>query len=161
MESMSTFGGQRPDFAAGSAAQRHPMSADSSAVPAGAKAFAPPMDSKPSGDADEKMKARMQNMIDSLDIPDGYKAIFVETGLSDESYIEIKRGLAEGDKVLLPDTTQAESANTMMGGMPGMGGGMPAMGGGMSGMGGGMPSGMGGQGRSSMGGQNRAFGGMR
>ena len=161
MESMSPFGGQRPDFAAGSAAQRHPMSADSSAVPAGAKAFAPPMDSKPSGDADEKMKARMQNMIDSLDIPDGYKAIFVETGLSDESYIEIKRGLAEGDKVLLPDTTQAGSANFMMGGMSRMGGGMPAMGGGMPRMGGGMPSGMGGQSRSSMGGQNRAGGGMR
>ncbi|MBQ6894883.1 MAG: RND transporter, partial [Clostridia bacterium] len=57
-----------------------------------------------------------------------------ETGLSDESFIEIKRGLSEGDKVLLPDVTSNVNSNQGMNGMPQMGG-MPAMGG-MGGMGG-------------------------
>ncbi len=99
-----------------------------------------------------KQNERMKAMIESLDIPDGYKAVVVETGLSDENYIEIKQGLNEGDKVLLPDTTSSNSQNTMMPGMGQMGGmpgGMPA-----GGMGGGMPSGMpaGGANRSGMGG---------
>ena len=96
--------------------------------------------------SDSKAESRLQNMIDSLDIPDGYKAIVVETGLSDESFIEIKQGLSEGDKVLLPDTTESTNTqNPMMGGMPGgMGGGMPG------GMGGGMPGG----GRGGRGGRN-------
>ena len=75
----------------------------------------------------------MQAMIDALDIPDGYKAIIVETGLSDESFIEIKNGLSEGDKVLLPDTTRASSNPMGMMGMPGAMGGMPGGMGGMSG----------------------------
>ena len=29
----------------------------------------------------------------NLDIPDGYKAVFVETGLTDDDYVEIKAGL--------------------------------------------------------------------
>lgn len=155
MDNMSPFASQRPDFGADSSAKRPPAIADSSATSASTKATMPQTAPEPASDSDEKMKTRMQSMIDSLDIPDGYKAIFVETGLSDESYIEIKRGLSEGDKVLLPDTTQANSAtNSMMGAMQGMGGGMPPMGGGM-------PSGMGAQNRNSMGGQNRSGGGMR
>ena len=109
---------------------------------------------------------RLKNIMDSLDIPDGYKAVFVETGLSDESFIEIKNGLAEGDVVLLPDTTASQSGNTMQGQMPGGMGPMGGMGGMPAGMGGGMPSGMSGgmrsgsgQNRSGMG-QNRS-GGMR
>lgn len=81
----------------------------------------------------DKAKERMQAMIDALDIPDGYKAIIVETGLSDESFIEIKNGLSEGDKVLLPDTTRASSNPMGMMGMPGAMGGMPGGMGGMSG----------------------------
>ena len=124
-------------------------------------------ENKSSSQASSKAGDRMKNMLESLDIPDGYKAVFVETGLSDESFIEIKRGLAEGDVVLLPDATAAQSGNAMQGQMPGgmgaMGGGMP---GGMGGMPSGMPSGMdgmrtgGSQNRSSMG-QNRSMGGMR
>ncbi len=59
----------------------------------------------------------------NLEIPDGYKAIFVETGLSDDNYIEIVSGLNEGDTVTLPDTTVPSSTNPF--GIP-MGGGMPA-----------------------------------
>ncbi len=104
--------------------------------------------SEKSGSNDSsKENSRLQTMIDSLDIPEGYKAVIVETGLSDESFIEIKQGINEGDKVLLPDTTSTESGNTMtpgmgmpgaMGGMPGGMGGMPS--GGMTGR---MPSGSG------------------
>lgn len=135
----------------------------------------------PTGDAKQNQSAtqassasedRLKNIMKSLDIPDGYKAVFVETGLSDESFIEIKRGLAEGDIVLLPDTTASQSGNVMQGQMPGgmgaMGGGMPGgmapmggMSGGMGAMGGNRSGNMGGsQNRSSMG-QNRSMGGMR
>ena len=100
-----------------------------------------------SSNISEQAVERIKAMLEAVEVPEGYKAIIVETGLSDESFIEIKRGLSEGDKVLLPDVTQG-SGNGMFGGMSGMGGRMP----GMSGMGGGMPA-MGGMGG------NRSFGG--
>ena len=57
----------------------------------------------------------------------------VETGISDNSYVQILSGLQEGDTVAYV-TRSTESGSMMMGGMPGaMGGDMPA----------GMPSGMG------------------
>jgi len=111
--------------------------------------------------ANDKAKERLQNMIDSLDIPEGYKAIVVETGLSDESYIEIKAGLAEGDKVLLPDVTTSTEQSGMSGMMPGGMGGMP---GGMGGMPGGMGGMQGGNRSGNMGtnrGGNMGGGGMR
>ncbi len=100
-----------------------------------------------------KLQERMKNMIESMDIPKGYKAILVETGLSDETFIEIKRGLSEGDKVLLPDTTQSMQGGNFMGfgTMPGGMGGMPSM------MPGTMPSG---DNRNSSS-QQRTGGGMR
>ena len=92
----------------------------------------------------------------NIDVPDGYRAIQVETGINDTDYIEIKSGLTEKDQVRTLDT-ESSSANASfgdpnaqdmyvvpngnMGGMPGggmSGGGMS--GGGMSG-GGGMPGG--------------------
>ena len=68
--------------------------------------------------------------------PDGYVYVQVETGVSDDSYIEITSGLQEGDTVAYLRTASSGS-DMMMGGMPGgdMGGGMPGGGGG------GMPSG--------------------
>lgn len=104
-----------------------------------------------SSNVSEQAVERIKAMLEAVEVPEGYKAIIVETGLSDESFIEIKRGLSEGDKVLLPDVTQG-SGNNMFGGMSGMGGRMP----GMSGMGGGMPA-MGGVGgnRSFVGSNNR------
>ncbi len=73
--------------------------------------------------------------------PDGFVVAIVETGLTDDEYIEIKSGLTEGDQVQQLSAS-VTSSNRMqgMGGMPGGmsgGGGMP---GGMSG-GGGMPGG--------------------
>ena len=69
--------------------------------------------------------------------PEGYVYVQVETGVSDDSYIEVTSGLQEGDTVAYLRTASSGSGNMMMGGMPsdmggGMGGGMPS---------GGMPSG--------------------
>ncbi len=89
----------------------------------------------------------------NIEIPEGYRAILVETGINDTSYIEIKSGLSEGDMVRTIDTMSSsanasfgsgeENAQQQMGGMMGggMGGGMPGGGGG-----GGMPGGGGGGG---------------
>lgn len=60
-------------------------------------------------------------------IPEGYKMVKVETGLSDSNFIEITSGLNEGDAVLLPTVKSSTSSQTNMM----MGGGMP--GGGFSG----------------------------
>lgn len=77
----------------------------------------------------------------NLEIPEGYKAIFVEVGLSDDNFVEIKSGLNEGDIVLLPDVTTTTVTN-MMGGMSGMRG-MSGMGGMSGGMGAPRTGGMG------------------
>ena len=73
-----------------------------------------------------------------IEVPDGYKLVQVEVGLSDDSFTEITSGLSEGQTVLLPDTT-ASASSSEDGMMGGMGGGMPG-GGGMP-SGGGMPGG--------------------
>ncbi len=86
--------------------------------------------------ADEKMTARM-------DIPDGYKAIVVETGLTDGSNVEIKSGLSEGTTVGYYSIS-IQNASSSQGGMTGMPGGMGGMGGMPSGSG--MPGGMSGGG---------------
>lgn len=81
--------------------------------------------------------------------PEGYKSVTVEVGINDNTYVEIKSGLNEGDIVKGADaasgndTTGTAQQQQQMGGMPGgmsggMGGGMPGGGGGM---GGGMPGG--------------------
>ncbi len=82
-------------------------------------------------------------------VPDGYHAVSVKTGLSDDSYIEVTSGLREGDIVYVPQVTHTSDSSKQQQGMPGMGGGMaggdmsrgsggPPSGGGMGG-GGGMP----------------------
>ena len=72
--------------------------------------------------------------------PEGYVYVEVETGVSDDSYIEILSGLQEGDTVAYLQTASSGSSDSSMmmggGGMPGGGGGMPSGGGG-----GGMPGG--------------------
>jgi HlyD family secretion protein len=80
------------------------------------------------------------------DAPEGFRAVQVKTGLSDDTIIEITSGLSEGDIIYVPQVTHesSTSSNQMM---PGGGmGGMPEGGaGGMSGgpngasAGGGMP----------------------
>lgn len=118
----------------------------------------------PNGDKSDKNSAAKESVPTNIDVPDGYRAIQVETGINDTDYIEIKSGLTEKDRVRTLDT-ESSSANASfgvqnaqemyvvpngnMGGMPGGGmsgggmsggGGMPG-GGGMSGGGGGMPGG--------------------
>lgn len=66
-----------------------------------------------------------------------YEEITVETGISDDEYIEILSGLEEGDIVIIQSTGTTTS---QWGNMTGMGMGGMNMGG--MGMGGGMPSGM-------------------
>ncbi len=81
--------------------------------------------------------------------PDGFVVVIVETGLTDDEYIEIKSGLSEGDQVQqLSASTSSSDRMQGMGTMPG-GGAMPdggAMpgGGGMSGGGAMSGGGMGG-----------------
>lgn len=113
----------------------------------------------PNGDKSDENSAAKESVPTNIDVPDGYRAIQVETGINDTDYIEIKSGLTEKDRVRTLDT-ESSSANASfgvqnaqemyvvpngnMGGMPGggmSGGGMS--GGGMSG-GGGMPGGGGG-----------------
>ena len=114
----------------------------------------------PNGDKSDKNSAAKESVPTNIDVPDGYRAIQVETGINDTDYIEIKSGLTEKDRVRTLDT-ESSSANASfgvqnaqemyvvpngnMGGMSGggmSGGGviMPG-GGGMSGGGGGMPGG--------------------
>lgn len=54
------------------------------------------------------------------------KAVIVEVGLHNETFIEIKSGLAEGEQVILPAVVSSTSNQTMQGGfgIGGFGGGM-------------------------------------
>lgn len=74
--------------------------------------------------------------------PEGYVYVQVETGVSDDDYIQIISGLQEGDTVAYIQRASSSSNEMMMGGMPG--GDMPGGGGRPSG--GGMPGGGGGPG---------------
>ena len=123
----------------------------------------------PNGDKSDEILVTKESVPTNIDVPDGYRAIQVETGINDTDYIEIKSGLTEKDQVRTLDT-ESSSANASFGdpnaqdmyvvpngnmggmygggmsggGMPGggmPGGGMSGGGGGMSGGGGGMPGG--------------------
>ncbi len=100
------------------------------------------LDSKTDKEEQNKASDRMEAMIKNLDIPQGYTAVRVTTGLTDGTYIEIiemEGSLKEGDEILLsavntsaqPSATGNMRSTGGMGGMPAMGtmGGMPAMGG--------------------------------
>ena len=60
-------------------------------------------------------------------VPAGFKAVEVETGLTNDSYVEIKSGLSEGDTVYVAKSS-TDSSSFFMGG-PGMGGPGGGMGG--------------------------------
>ena len=99
----------------------------------------------------KEMKKRMKNMIESLDVPEGYTVVRVQPGLNDGTYVEIKEiegSLKEGDIISIPAVASMSDQMPQFGGMNGgsmMGGGMRPggmMGGGMSGgMSGGMRTG--------------------
>ena len=76
--------------------------------------------------------------------PEGYVTVEIETGITNENFTEVTKGLTEGQTIYRQNTVSTSNPSRMMGGM-GMGGGMSGgmgMGGRPSGMGGGM--GMGG-----------------
>jgi len=81
-------------------------------------------------------------------VPAGFRAVDVETGLTNEDYVEILSGLNEGDEVYVPETSDSGMMG-FMNGMPGgggmSGGGMPGGGSGGGPGGGGGPSGGGGR----------------
>ena len=65
--------------------------------------------------------------------PEGYMSVRVETGISNDNYIEITGGeLKEGDVIYVPQAVHVTTnvfEQMMSGNMPNMGGGMPNMGG--------------------------------
>ena len=92
---------------------------------------------------DSAAKNTDNTMVGGTVLPDGWREATVETGLSDDSNIEITSGLSEGDTVYVPQVQAQSSSDDQM--MPGGDmGGMPSggdMGGAPSGGGGGMPGG--------------------
>jgi HlyD family secretion protein len=59
------------------------------------------------------------------DVPTGYISVTVELGISDDSYIEVISGLAEGDIILVPVEAASDSTETTTEtAVPGMGGAM-------------------------------------
>lgn len=103
------------------------------------------MPERPEGEEMPDMPKDAAKGVKMGNVPDGFRAVRVETGINDSDYIEIISGLSEGEEVYVPAATGSSSTQGMMGmGMGGMGGGMPGGGGGMPGGGGGMPGGGGG-----------------
>ena len=73
-------------------------------------------------------------------VPAGFKSVDVETGLTNDDYVEIVSGLSEGDEVYVAESTVSNNNMMMMpgGGMGGgPGGGQGGPGGGQGGPGGG------------------------
>lgn len=105
-------------------------------------------------DAEAADQSPKENLFAS-NIPDGFKAVQVETGLTDGDYIEIKSGLTANDEVYVQRNSSGET-QTMMPGMFNIEGGQGMPGGGQGGNWQGGTSG--GSGRGSQGGQG-SFGG--
>ncbi len=63
-------------------------------------------------------------------VPAGFRAVKVETGLANDSYVEITSGLEEGDEIYISESTVSSQNSMMPGMMGGMGvpGGMPGSG---------------------------------
>lgn len=62
-------------------------------------------------------------------VPAGFKAVQVETGITNDSYVEIKSGLEEGDEVYVSASSTDTSSFMMPGGMGAPGDNMGGMGG--------------------------------
>ena len=57
-------------------------------------------------------------------VPAGFRAVKVETGLTNDSYVEIRSGLSEGDVVYVAESSKNSGSSFMMMREGGMGGGM-------------------------------------
>ena len=83
----------------------------------------------------------------SSNVPDGFEAVQVTTGIINDDYVEILSGLSEGDEVYISSDSgsSTQTDQMQMGGMGGpggdMGGGVPGGPGGNGGNGGGNGSG--------------------
>ena len=94
--------------------------------------------SKGSGTDNSSSKSNGSGKSGSSNVPDGFEAVQVTTGIINDDYVEILSGLSEGDEVYISsDSGSSAQTNQMqMGGMGGPGGDM----------GGGTPGGPGGNG---------------
>ena len=92
--------------------------------------------SKGSGTDNSSSKSNGSGKSGSSNVPDGFEAVQVTTGIINDDYVEILSGLSEGDEVYISsDSGSSAQTNQMqMGGMGGPGGDM----------GGGAPGGLGG-----------------
>lgn len=103
--------------------------------------------SKGSGTDNSSSKSTGSGKSGSSNVPDGFEAVQVTTGIINDDYVEILSGLSEGDEVYISsDSGSSTQTNQMqMGGMGGpggdMGGGVPGGPGGNGGNGGGNGSG--------------------
>lgn len=103
--------------------------------------------SKGSGTDNSSSKSNGSEKSGSSNVPDGFEAVQVTTGIINDDYVEILSGLSEGDEVYISsDSGSSTQTNQMqMGGMGGpggdMGGGVPGGPGGNGGNGGGNGSG--------------------
>lgn len=78
-------------------------------------------------------------------VPAGFRAVEVETGLTNDDYVQILSGLSEGDVVYVDESSSNSMSSFPMGGMGGMGGGPGGGGGGDRGGGNHGGGGMGGR----------------
>ncbi len=88
-------------------------------------------------------------------VPAGFRSVEVETGISNDDYVQITSGLSEGDVVYVDSASNTSTDMFQMGGMGGPDGGMgggPGGGGGQGGSSSGHGGGQGGQGGSHGGG---------
>lgn len=85
-------------------------------------------------------------------VPAGFKAVEVETGISNDDYVQITSGLSEGDEVYVDSSSNTSTDTFQMGGMGGPDGGMggPGGGGSQGGSGGGHGGSSGGHGGGGM-----------
>ena len=103
--------------------------------------------SKGSGTDNSSSKSTGSGKSGSSNVPDGFEAVQVTTGIINDDYVEILSGLSDGDEVYISsDSGSSTQTNQMqMGGMGGpggdMGGGVPGGPGGNGGNGGGNGSG--------------------
>lgn len=103
--------------------------------------------SKGSGTNNSSSKSTGSGKSGSSNVPDGFEAVQVTTGIINDDYVEILSGLSEGDEVYISSYSgsSTQTDQMQMGGMGGpggdMGGGVPGGPGGNGGNGGGNGSG--------------------
>ena len=96
--------------------------------------------SKGSGTDNSSSKSNGSGKSGSSNVPDGFEAVQVTTGIINDDYVEILSGLSEGDEVYISSDSGSSTQTDQMQ-MGGMGGGVPGGPGGNGGNGGGNGSG--------------------